>query len=128
MFVLRLNHKRMPKIEMTEPVCWSDNEGEIERFLEQEKVAIYTEPKNPNDPEGEFWGKTYRKGGPLEWYNQPYGSGGIITVTQDEAAERAKAKGDTYLDGIEQYVRFRKEFPNVRSLLGEGIREPEEEP
>lgn len=63
--VLFLNDMRMAHIEMVEPVAKADTREEIEEFLKAEKVPLYQDGP---------WAKSYRAGGPLEWYNTPYQS------------------------------------------------------
>lgn len=60
---LRLNDMRSSKIEYSEVVCWAETEQELADLLEREKVEGYDDGK---------WGKSFRQGGPLEWYNQPF--------------------------------------------------------
>lgn len=64
-WVLFLNDMRMSHIEMVEPVAKGDTREEIEKFLEEEKVPLYQDGP---------WSKSYRAGGPLEWYNVPLAS------------------------------------------------------
>lgn len=63
--VLFLNDMRMAHIEMVEPIAKADSREEIEKFLEAEKVPLYQDGP---------WSKSYRAGGPLEWYNVPCAS------------------------------------------------------
>ena len=56
---------RSPQIEILTDVAWSQTKEELERFIESERVDEY---KDGN------WYKTFRKDGPLEWYNEPYES------------------------------------------------------
>lgn len=70
-YVLHLNDMRSPKYEMLQPICWANSKEALEQLLEQEKVEPYKEDR-PGSWVGAFWGKSYRKGGPLEWCNPPY--------------------------------------------------------
>lgn len=67
MWVLLLNDMRASNIENICPVCRAATKEQLLAYLAKEKVEPYTDEKN-----GYKWGKTYRKGGPLEWYNSPY--------------------------------------------------------
>jgi hypothetical protein len=87
MFVLVLNDMRDCRVEMTTMVCRSETETDMLALLERETVEVYRDPKHPpywlENPrsgakievipgiEEGWWGKSFRKGGPLEWYNQP---------------------------------------------------------
>ena len=66
MFVLKLNDMRSPQIEMLKNVARAETEEELLEFVKREKVEVYAD---------DSWGKHYRKGGPLEWYNplEPFG-------------------------------------------------------
>lgn len=88
-YVLCLNHMKSPKIEMTDVICWSESKKDLEWLLESEHVGHYSDSgehailhysdgmaqaagKVVKEHVNDYtWGKTYRKGGPLEWYNEP---------------------------------------------------------
>jgi hypothetical protein len=63
MWILQLNDMRMPKVEMMTPVARADSREEIIALLERERVESYRDGQ---------WGKSFRKGGPLEWFNPPW--------------------------------------------------------
>jgi len=63
MFILVMNDMRYANIETLSELCWASSVEEIDAFLASETVEGYRD---------ERWGKSYRKGGPLEWKNQPY--------------------------------------------------------
>lgn len=63
MFVLVLNDMRFAQVEQTIGVVRAESSEEILKFLERERVESYRE---------ERWWKSFRKGGPLEWFNPPY--------------------------------------------------------
>lgn len=65
MWLLCLNNMQAPKSEILAPVARGESREALVNFLKQEKVEGYQDGN---------WGKTYRKGGPLEWYNPPYGN------------------------------------------------------
>jgi hypothetical protein len=87
MWILQLNDMRAPKIEMNTIVCKAETKEELQDLLVHELVEPYKEDK---------WGKTYRKGGPLEWYNPPFSFSGsfgahLIDIgTEDSWAEDAR--------------------------------------
>lgn len=59
LFVMRLNDMRAPKIEYLTVVCMGTLE-ECRALIDRESVDWYSDGN---------WGKSFRKGGPLEWYN-----------------------------------------------------------
>ncbi len=59
-YVLHLNDMRSPKIEILAPVAWAASENELQQFVESERVEYYRDGQ---------WGKSFRRGGPLEWCN-----------------------------------------------------------
>ena len=61
-FGLYLNKMTDPKIEMRRLVVVSDSVEDIIKFLEMERVPDYKDGA---------WSKSFRRGGPLEWYNPP---------------------------------------------------------
>lgn len=71
MWVLYLNDMRSPKIQMLTPVARAETKEQLQAFVKRETVELYREDQGPAWPEGAFWGKTFRKGGLLEWCNQP---------------------------------------------------------
>lgn len=98
-FVLVLNDMRAPQIEMGTEVCRAETAQEIADLLESEAVDPYQDGQ---------WGKKYRAGGPLEWFNpcwrmdeQPdgsigdphYGHGIINAGTLDERLGRLPRDG-----------------------------------
>lgn len=66
MVILQLNHMRDVRIEILSLVGWTETMEEMEAFLESEKVKPYQDEFN-----GRLFTKSYRKDGPLEWYNPP---------------------------------------------------------
>ena len=92
MWILQLNDMRSPKIEITTVVCKAETPEELEAFLKREEVGLYQE---------DGWGKHYRKDGPLEWYNPPFGGsmGDHLTNigTEDMWAEAARMN---YREGL----------------------------
>ena len=68
-WVLLLNDMRTDHFENLQPVCQASSHEELEALVERETVSTYKDDKGNGD--GSWWGKTFRKGGPLEWCNQP---------------------------------------------------------
>ena len=72
-FVLFLNDMRHAKIEHQAPIARSSTIEVIHLLIATERVAVY------EDQDGDRrWIKCFRKGGPLEWYNDPDHGGGCI--------------------------------------------------
>lgn len=86
MYILRLNDMRTPKIEMYEVVAKSEDPEKLEQWMLSEKVEPYREDN---------WGKVFRKGGPLEWYNAPercFGQGIVQICSEEEYVEDARSR------------------------------------
>ena len=63
MWILFLNDMRMSQIEMSEAVARAESKEVLKAFVEGERVEPYRDGQ---------WGKCFRQGGPLEWYNDPW--------------------------------------------------------
>lgn len=89
MWVLLLNDMRAPKVEILSPVVRADTREALEAFLKREEVEAYTDGR---------WGKVYRKGGPLEWFNRPWDFEAnrhfVDAGTREESAFRAAREWD----------------------------------
>lgn len=85
MWILQLNDMRSPKIERHTIICKAETKEELEEFLIHEQVEPYQDGQ---------WGKCYRKDGPLEWYNPPFGGSMPVHLidigTEDSWAEDAR--------------------------------------
>ena len=83
MFILQLNDMRALNVENLRPVARAETKEELQRLLDNEKVESYSDGR---------WGKSYRHGGPLEWYNTPCSvDPSIVSVgSADEWAEKAR--------------------------------------
>lgn len=94
MFVLVLNDMRASQIEIVNPRFRAETKEELETFLESEKVEKYTTDNR--------WGKSYRQGGPLEWYNPPFSMDEYIVDvgTAGSWAESAIANYDAQIMGL----------------------------
>lgn len=84
-WILMLNDMRSPKIEYSELAIVAGSREEIEAILTSETVEPYRD---------DGWFKTFRKGGPLEWFNRPSPSFG-------QMPSEARSPGEVYDD----YVR-----------------------
>lgn len=62
-WVLQLNDMRSPKVEILTIVCTADSKEALEKLLQDNKVDNYRDG---------HWGKSYKQGSPLEWFNPPY--------------------------------------------------------
>lgn len=85
-YVLFLNDMRSSNIEILEPVARASSVSALESLLSKERVPAYSDGN---------WGKAYRKGGPLEWFNEPsdYTRSGIREVmSPEDAAASQEAK------------------------------------
>ena len=85
MFVLRLNDMRAANIENLTNVARAETKEVLIKYLEAEKCEMYT------TDEGR-WSKSYKQGGPLEWYNTPYDLNEVIVnvKTEDDWAHNAR--------------------------------------
>ena len=63
MWLLLLNDMRQAHVEDLLPAFRAETREALERLLKTERVEGYMDGK---------WGKAFRAGGPLEWYNAPY--------------------------------------------------------
>jgi len=71
-FVLCLNEMHMAHFEDKIPVCYATTAEALQQLIEEERVPYYQD--GTWEGGGHPWGKEFRKGGPLEWYNQPSGT------------------------------------------------------
>jgi len=121
MLVLVLNNMRDGNLELQTNVCWSDDKAELQQLLDQEQVYhSYSEPKDPNDPSGMHWGKRFRKGGVLEWFNPPIvelGQGIVEAAPKECWSEMAHKYGCDVNAIVNLYQAARRQLPHVRELL-----------
>lgn len=89
-FFLFLNDMRSSHVEELTRVCRADTIEELQALIDREKVEPYTDTGSHaivHDTDSEAktaghtvleqkpsytWGKVFRKGGPLEWFNAPH--------------------------------------------------------
>ena len=86
MFVLILNDMRSSQIEIVNPRFRAETKRELEAFLESEEVEKYTTDNR--------WAKSYRQGGPLEWYNHPFSMDEYIVDVGTEESWAANARAN----------------------------------
>lgn len=94
MWILRLNDMRTPKIEMYEVVARCEDPDKLDQWVQLEKVEPYMD---------EQWGKVFRKGGPLEWYNEPYnqyGQGIFNICSEEEYVEDARQRYREFVNSV----------------------------
>lgn len=64
-WILQLNNMRDPKIEISRIVAISDSREKLENWYNEQKTEAWTDESEP----GKKWGKSFKKGSELEWYN-----------------------------------------------------------
>jgi hypothetical protein len=62
MWLLLLNRMTDEKVEYLTPVAVAESREALEAFVASERVPYY---------QTDNWGKEFRQGGPLEWFNPP---------------------------------------------------------
>ena len=65
-WILQMNDMRDDRIEIMSTIAWAHTHLELLDLVRSESVDLYVDEVN-----GCHWSKTFRKGGPLEWYNIP---------------------------------------------------------
>lgn len=85
MWILQLNDMRAPKIEIINPVARAETKEELETLIKSESVDRYQDGN---------WGKTFKKGGPLEWYNHPFSTERTFVDVGDEDLWAEKTRED----------------------------------
>lgn len=92
-FILVLNDMRSSQVQVSTNVCRADTKEELQALLDKEKVEPYTDI----DAGNYHWQKFYRKGGPLEWFNQAPPDGlwghGINEIPSEEDYVKIYADG-----------------------------------
>ncbi len=107
MWILYLDDMRAPSAEALVPVARAETKEELEAFLSSESVKPYTD--YPNMESFERWAKCYRKGGPLEWFNPPYGKNLINVGTLDHWKAQAEQKWEEHVMSVKPVSEFRGE-------------------
>lgn len=91
-WVLFMNDMRSSNIEYNQPVCSAATKEALIEFYRKEMVESYSDGQ---------WGKSFRKGGPLEWFN-----------ALDE-----EFNGYCF-QGLQQYIPEQLEVPSIEELGG----------
>lgn len=71
MFILFLNDVRSPKVGDMTAVCRSETKQALKDLIARETAAPYRDRVAPPGTPSYVYVKSFRKGGPLEWYNPP---------------------------------------------------------
>jgi hypothetical protein len=100
-WILSLNDMRFSHVEELIFVCWAYSIEELKEFVNQETVEYYKDDK---------WGKTFRKFGPLEWYNRPW--------EHDEGKHFLQAPPTVVVHGILEYrAPLMVNLPSIQDLI-----------
>jgi len=110
MWVLELNDMRSSNIEKVEAVAKAQSPEELEALLDRESVDPYRDGT---------WNKKFRQGGPLEWYNPPWGfsSPFVYVGTEDEWAEQARKRYQELVGAIPSANWFVSERTRIISKM-----------
>lgn len=101
MFVLRLNDMRASQIEILSDVCISDNKKDLTEFIKKEKTKPYQEENGDR-----VWSKSFKKEGPLEWYNLPIDDSCYLEIATEDAFVEAKRKEyQNFINSIPKLVK-----------------------
>ncbi len=104
MYVLILNDMRSSQIQTCTRAVWADTKEELVKLMADCKV----EPWNDESKIGPgVWGKVYKKGSVLEWYNEPvdyYGQGIKKLPTLDEALKEAEENHTKHVKYLQSTV------------------------
>jgi hypothetical protein len=121
-WILQLNDMREPHSEVLRAVCRADTVEQLMELLVRERVETYETPRDPTFCVN--WVKSFRQGGPLEWFNPP---------DYDELAALID-RGFLVQVDIEARVRFYRRriehelatIPHIGlTVSGEDVRAPE---
>jgi hypothetical protein len=97
LYGLVLSMMRNEKWEYSDRLAaWSESREKLEALLRDEKVETYEDHGDANCVGNSRWVKTFRKGGPLEWYNSvsaQFGSNVIVEV-EDPTTFAYRVAGD----------------------------------
>jgi hypothetical protein len=92
MWMLQLNDMRASKSEHLTPVAIAESRELLVDFASNEKVEHYTTD--------DHWGKGFRQGGPLEWYNGPNHNSYVNIGTVDDWMNKAARKYNNLIEGL----------------------------
>ena len=93
MWVLLLNNMMASQIEILTPIVRAETKEALQAYLDREKVECYRDGQ---------WGKSFRQGGPLEWYNPPFDEreSFVFVGTREDWAEQAAADWDAKVGAL----------------------------
>lgn len=105
--ILVLNDMREHVMSST-VVAVADDPDKLDAFVKAEQVEVWID---------DLWMKSFRKGGPLEWFQPPtYNSDGSIIASEMDALGR----GVTFVQGEDEYVESAR--AQYRQAIGTAIR------
>jgi hypothetical protein len=96
MWILMMNDMRSRNVEDLHEVVKSETREKLEDFIKSELVDLYRE---------NGWHKSFRKGGPLEWYNPP--------TDDDEAFRTVMPLEDIIKAATEHYHKKLDSIPTI---------------
>ena len=108
-WILMMNDMRMAHFEETKPVCQAATREEIDAFVESEKVAVYHDPKLGHAGFPGTWAKSFRKGGPLEWFNAL--GARVVEFNVESQVAGYRASIETQLRFVPPLDEFKKRIP-----------------
>ena len=91
MWVLLLNDMRSSHFEDVHPVFRAETREELDRLLQSEKVSSYRDGR---------WAKSFRQGGPLEWFNYPYDNPFRNVGTREDWMNDAGKRYDSQIEVV----------------------------
>lgn len=93
MWILQLNDMRAAKVEIPTLVAKADTREALVSFVGRQRVEPYRDGP---------WGKCFRQGGPLEWYNDESGffRSYVDMATEDDWRKRAAERWHEILDPL----------------------------
>lgn len=71
-YVLQANDMRSTNIEITQPVAVSDDKQRLIDYIKDQLHGIKPDGEIDGWKDGK-WGKVFKAGSPLEWFNMPWG-------------------------------------------------------
>ncbi len=90
MWILQLNDMRSSQVEIMTTVFRADSREKLESMMKDEECEPYRDGN---------WGKSYKQGGPLEWFNKPFSFAESIVDVKDADFWADQARQD-FVDQI----------------------------
>jgi hypothetical protein len=100
MWILRLN-PMTSNAETVVPLVRAETREQLEAFMASETVTPYQDSQ---------WGKTFRQGGPLEWFNPPMGGEAWIGVP---AIVDVGTEQDWAAQAVADFRNFQMSIPSI---------------